>query len=175
MDTVRLLLDAWVVLIKMTVSGTANPIYFNPNTWEAEAGRFLSLRPAWSTEWVPGQPGLYRETLSRKTKKSKRRKKKEKRKKKKEKRKKKKRKRKKEKGKRKGKERKKRNSYSEQSVNTLFQLWRCSPSCDWCKHKPHLHKRFAITGTDPLVWMHKQGIWLSWWDDCLSGVPTPIQ
>jgi hypothetical protein len=23
---------------------------FNPNTWEAEAGRFLSLRPAWSTE-----------------------------------------------------------------------------------------------------------------------------
>jgi hypothetical protein len=32
----------------------------------AEASRFLSLRPAWSTEWVPGQPGLYRETLSRK-------------------------------------------------------------------------------------------------------------
>jgi hypothetical protein len=22
-----------------------------------EAGRFLSSRPAWSTEWVPGQPG----------------------------------------------------------------------------------------------------------------------
>jgi hypothetical protein len=41
---------------------------FNPSTWEAEAGRFLSLGPAWSTEWVPGQPGLYRETLSRKTK-----------------------------------------------------------------------------------------------------------
>jgi hypothetical protein len=37
---------------------------FNPSTWEAEAGRFLSLRPAWSTKWVPGQPGLYRETLS---------------------------------------------------------------------------------------------------------------
>ena len=37
---------------------------FNPSTWEAEAGEFLSLRPAWSTEWVPGQPGLYRETLS---------------------------------------------------------------------------------------------------------------
>jgi hypothetical protein len=30
---------------------------FNPSTWEAEAGRFLSSRPAWSTEWVPGQPG----------------------------------------------------------------------------------------------------------------------
>jgi hypothetical protein len=23
---------------------------FKPSTWEAEAGRFLSLRPAWSTE-----------------------------------------------------------------------------------------------------------------------------
>jgi hypothetical protein len=32
--------------------------------WEAKAGRFPSLGPAWSTEWVPGQPGLYRETLS---------------------------------------------------------------------------------------------------------------
>jgi hypothetical protein len=42
---------------------------FNPSTWEAEAGRFLSLRPAWSTKWVPGQPGLYRETLSWKIKK----------------------------------------------------------------------------------------------------------
>jgi hypothetical protein len=42
---------------------------FNPSTREAEAGRFLSLRPAWSTKWVPGQPaGLYGETLSRKTK-----------------------------------------------------------------------------------------------------------
>jgi hypothetical protein len=40
---------------------------FNPSTREAEAGRFLSLRPAWSTQRVPGQPGLHRETLSRKT------------------------------------------------------------------------------------------------------------
>jgi hypothetical protein len=23
---------------------------YNPSTWEAEAGRFLSSRPAWSTE-----------------------------------------------------------------------------------------------------------------------------
>jgi hypothetical protein len=44
---------------------------FNPSTWEAEAGEFLSSRPAWSTELVPGQPGLYRETLSQKTKKKK--------------------------------------------------------------------------------------------------------
>jgi hypothetical protein len=41
---------------------------FNPSTREAEAGGFLSSRPAWSTKWVPGQPGLYRETLSRKNK-----------------------------------------------------------------------------------------------------------
>jgi hypothetical protein len=40
---------------------------FNPSTWEAEAGRFLSLRPAWSTKGVPGQPGLHRETLAGKT------------------------------------------------------------------------------------------------------------
>ena len=37
---------------------------FNLSTWEAEAGRFLSLMPAWSTKWVPGQPELHRETLS---------------------------------------------------------------------------------------------------------------
>jgi hypothetical protein len=41
---------------------------FNPSPREAEAGGFLSSRPAWSTKWVPGQSGLYRETLSRKTK-----------------------------------------------------------------------------------------------------------
>jgi hypothetical protein len=44
---------------------------FNPSTWEAEAGGFLSSRPAWSTKWVPGQPGLHRKTLSRKTKQNK--------------------------------------------------------------------------------------------------------
>ena len=38
---------------------------FNPSTREAEAGGFLSSRPAWSTKRVPGQPELYRETLSR--------------------------------------------------------------------------------------------------------------
>jgi hypothetical protein len=39
---------------------------FSPSTRKAEASGFLSSRPAWSTKWVPGQPGLYRETLSRK-------------------------------------------------------------------------------------------------------------
>ena len=48
---------------------------FNSSTWEAEEGGFLSSRPAWATEWVPGQPGLQRETLSRKTKKKKKEKK----------------------------------------------------------------------------------------------------
>ena len=38
---------------------------FNHSTREAETGGFLSSRPTWSTEWVPGQPGLHRETLSR--------------------------------------------------------------------------------------------------------------
>jgi hypothetical protein len=47
---------------------------FNPSTWEAEVGRFLSSRPPWSTECVPGQPGLHRETLSRKTTKKKKKK-----------------------------------------------------------------------------------------------------
>jgi hypothetical protein len=47
---------------------------FNPSTWEAETGEFLSLKPAWSTEWVPGQPGLHRETLSKKKKKKKKKK-----------------------------------------------------------------------------------------------------
>jgi hypothetical protein len=42
---------------------------FNPSTPEAEAGGFLSSRPAWSTKWVPEQPGWYRETLSQKKKK----------------------------------------------------------------------------------------------------------
>jgi hypothetical protein len=41
---------------------------FNPSTREAEADGSLSSRPAWSTKWVPGQPGLHRETLSWKTK-----------------------------------------------------------------------------------------------------------
>jgi hypothetical protein len=31
---------------------------FNPTTGEAEAGRCLSSRPAWSTEQVPGQRNL---------------------------------------------------------------------------------------------------------------------
>jgi hypothetical protein len=52
---------------------------FNPSTWEAEAGRFLSSRPAWSMVWVPGQPELYREILPGKTKKRKKKKKRKKR------------------------------------------------------------------------------------------------
>ena len=50
-------------------------VHFIPSTWETEAGGSLNSRPAWSTEGVPGQPGLHRETLSRKTKKKKKKKK----------------------------------------------------------------------------------------------------
>jgi hypothetical protein len=38
----------------------------------------VSSKPAWSTERVPGQPGLHRETLSRKNQKTKKPKKKKK-------------------------------------------------------------------------------------------------
>jgi hypothetical protein len=34
---------------------------FNPSTWRQRQADFLSSRPAWSTEGVPGQPGLYTE------------------------------------------------------------------------------------------------------------------
>ena len=34
---------------------------FKPSIRKAEAGGFLSSRPAWSTKWVPGQPGLQSE------------------------------------------------------------------------------------------------------------------
>ena len=44
---------------------------FHPSTWETETGGFLSSRPASTTKWVPGHPGLYRETLSPKTKQNK--------------------------------------------------------------------------------------------------------
>ena len=40
---------------------------FNHSTQEAEAGGSLSSRPVWSTERIPGQPGLHRKTLSWKT------------------------------------------------------------------------------------------------------------
>ena len=43
---------------------------FTPNTGEAEVGRQISMRSRvlWSREWVSGQPGLHRETMSWKTK-----------------------------------------------------------------------------------------------------------
>ncbi|XP_052582302.1 uncharacterized protein LOC128102520 [Peromyscus californicus insignis] len=45
---------------------------FSPGTQEAEAGGSLSLRPAYrSSEQIPGQQGLHRETLSQKNKQTK--------------------------------------------------------------------------------------------------------
>ena len=37
--------------------------FFNPSTWEAEAGGSFESSPAWSTEHAPGQLELHRETL----------------------------------------------------------------------------------------------------------------
>jgi hypothetical protein len=60
-------LKLFQMLKEESIYGRAVVAYsFNPSTWEAEAGGFLNSRPAWSTEWVPGQPGLHRETLSQK-------------------------------------------------------------------------------------------------------------
>jgi hypothetical protein len=53
---------------------------FNPSTWEAEAGRFLSFEASLASlvYRVPGQPGLHREALSKKKKKKKKQEKKKK-------------------------------------------------------------------------------------------------
>lgn len=41
---------------------------FNPSMWEAEVDGSISVswRLAWTTKWVPGQPGLSSKTLSQK-------------------------------------------------------------------------------------------------------------
>jgi hypothetical protein len=54
----------WVFGLKNCTSRAVVAHAFNPSTWVADPGGFLSWRPAWSTEWVPGQPGLHRETMS---------------------------------------------------------------------------------------------------------------
>jgi hypothetical protein len=41
---------------------------FDPSTWEAEADRSMSSRPIWYRDLVTEQPGLHKETLSRKIK-----------------------------------------------------------------------------------------------------------
>jgi hypothetical protein len=48
-----------VLRFGLTVPSSLLPI------WPMSVGRWISSsRPSWSTEWVPGQPGLYRETMS---------------------------------------------------------------------------------------------------------------
>jgi hypothetical protein len=56
------------VFYKTTFSQVVVVHAFNPSTWKAEAGGFLSSRPAWSTKWVPGQPGLQRNPILKKKK-----------------------------------------------------------------------------------------------------------
>jgi hypothetical protein len=48
---------------------------FNPSTWEAEAGRFLSSRPAWSTEFQDSQDYTEKPCLEKPKKKGKRKRK----------------------------------------------------------------------------------------------------
>lgn len=48
------------------VGGAKNA--FNPNTQEVDGDRHPRLRPAWSTERVPEQPGTIQKDLLEKTK-----------------------------------------------------------------------------------------------------------
>lgn len=47
----------------------------NPSTWEAKEGEFLNSRPTWSTEPVPEEPELHKETLCEKNQRGKRKRK----------------------------------------------------------------------------------------------------
>jgi hypothetical protein len=53
-----------IFFLKSDIHSCAMVCDFNPNTQKAETDRSLSSRPTWSTEWVPGQPGLHREIPS---------------------------------------------------------------------------------------------------------------
>ena len=51
---------SWIHFARIVLSSRLVVAHaFNPSTWEADAGGFLSSRSAWSTKWVPGQPDLY--------------------------------------------------------------------------------------------------------------------
>ena len=68
-----------MVLLSVRIDMSVSRFVFEAGHWwytplipalgmQAEAGRFLSSMPAWSTVWVPGQPGLHWETMSQETK-----------------------------------------------------------------------------------------------------------
>jgi hypothetical protein len=69
----------FIVVIYLRVNSEPGMVAhtLSPSTGEAEAGEFLSLRPAWSTKWVPGQPGLYSLEKQKQTNKNKQKAKKE--------------------------------------------------------------------------------------------------
>jgi hypothetical protein len=49
-EALPLQVPSLVFTLKKYLSQAVVAHAFNPSTWEAEAGRFLSLRPAWSTK-----------------------------------------------------------------------------------------------------------------------------
>ena len=49
-----------IKVIKLVYNGQAVVVHtFNLSTQEAESGGSVSLKPAWSTEQIPGQPELF--------------------------------------------------------------------------------------------------------------------
>ena len=63
----ELVSEAWpLVTHSLTLAFTWACMHTSP--LEAKEGGSLSSRPAWSTEQVPGKPGLHRESLSQKQK-----------------------------------------------------------------------------------------------------------
>jgi hypothetical protein len=59
------------ILKRKSIGWVVSAPTFNPNTQENRSSKSLSSRPAWSTEWVPGQSRGRRESLISKTKTSK--------------------------------------------------------------------------------------------------------
>jgi hypothetical protein len=60
----------WLLGFELWTFGRAVRCSYPLSHLTSLAGGFLSSRPAWSSEWVPEQSGLHRETLSRKNQKT---------------------------------------------------------------------------------------------------------
>ena len=70
----RSIWETWEKTHKKLGNGQAVVVHaFNPSTWEAEAGRFLSSRPGWTTELVSSKTAraIQRNPVSKNQKKKK--------------------------------------------------------------------------------------------------------